>query len=765
VFMLSTLALNVAHTGFGLGGAALELPLNAWLQNVILGAACVLVAARAARPGPERPAWIVLTVGVVAWSLGNLYWNLVLFSASDPPYPSPADAGWLLFYPLAYLCVGLQVRSVARHLPRSLWLDGIVGLLSVGAVGAALVVAPVLAHAQGSRAAVLTNAAYPMADLILFGLCVAGCALRGWRPGRAWAGLALGFALFAAGDSAYLMRLADGTYRPGTVLDSSWVVGLVVMSLAAWQSPWRPGAIELRGRAALILPFTCGVCALGVLFAGSVGHVPPVAAALAAAAVLASMLRTALTFGEIGKLAEVRRLAATDALTGLPNRREFDSRLRRSLERAAASGERVGLLLIDLDRFKELNDSLGHHAGDLILAQVGPRIRSVLRDDDELARVGGDEFAVVCPGAGAVEAIAERLGTALEEEFTVDGIDVRIGGSIGIAVYPENGDDAETLLQRADVAMYQAKMSHTGYAVYERERDRNTRERLQLIGELRNAVGTPQLLLHYQPKLDLRTGEVREVEALVRWNHPIRGLLPPGAFIPLAEQTGVMRALTGHVLDTALAQCAAWQAAGIDLVVAVNVSAAMFLDGAWADRVAERLGRWGVAPDRLRIEITEETIMLDPERSVAVVRQLAAAGVRASLDDFGTGQSSLSLLKQLPVDELKIDRGFVRDVLTDPANAAIVQTVIELGQRLGLTVVPEGVEDADTLERLTAWGAHSAQGFLISRPVPGDELETWLRSADPALGQAASDAGDKPAGLPAWMRPVNTAPAAAAGDA
>jgi diguanylate cyclase (GGDEF)-like protein len=728
LFTLLTLALNMAHTGLGLGGDELDVPLNAWLQNVVLAGASALTAAKAMQPGPDRAAWIVLAAGIASWSIGNLYWNLVLYSAESPPFPSPADAGWLLFYPCAYVCIGLRVMAAARSLPRSLWLDGLLGLLSVAAVGTATVVAPVLAHADGSREAVLTNAAYPMCDLLLLGLCVAVFALYGWRPGRGWIGLALGFALFAGADSIYLLRVAAGTYTPGSVLDSAWVLGLVVISLAVWQSAPPQREVELGRRAALVPPFGCGLAAVVVLLAGSLGHVAPAAAVLAAAALLASMVRTALTFAEVGRLAEVRRLASTDELTGLPNRRHFHRRVRDAIARARASGDGLALLLIDLDRFKELNDALGHHAGDVVLEQIGPRLRTVLRTDDELARLGGDEFAVLLRGAGGVETVAERLGAALDEHFAVDGIHVRIGGSIGIALYPEHGVEPETLLQHADVAMYQAKAARSGHAFYARERDRHTRDRLELITELRDAIGTDQLVLHYQPKLELRSGAVRELEALVRWQHPTRGLLPPGEFVPLAEQTGVMRALTEHVLDTALAQCARWQTAGLELTVAVNVSSATLLDDNWAASVGERLDAHGVAPERLRIEITEDAIMLDPQRSLAAVRSLAAGGVRVSLDDFGTGYSSLALLKQLPVDELKIDRGFVRDALRDDADAAIVMTAIDLGRRLGISVVAEGVEDAATLARLSGWGADTAQGFFISRPVPADEIEPWLRA-------------------------------------
>jgi diguanylate cyclase (GGDEF)-like protein len=598
-------------------------------------------------------------------------------------------------------------------------------------VGTVLVVAPLLSVAEGPRVAVVVNAAYPLADLLLFGLCVAVCAWHGWRPGRGWILLALGFGLFAAANSVYLMRLAAGTYSPGSVLDSSWVVGLVVMSLAAWQPAPTTGEVELRSRASLILPLAFSTAALAVLLAGSQMHLPLAATAFAGGAMLLSMVRTALTFSEIGRLSEVRQLAATDELTGLPNRREFNRQLQRELALASDSGEPVALLLIDLDRFKELNDALGHRAGDMVLGQVGPRLRSVLRSEDILARVGGDEFAVLLPGAVGVEDIGNRLAAALDHRFTVDGIDMRIAVSVGIAVYPTHGADADTLLQHADVAMYQAKSTHAGFAFYAPERDRNTRERLELIGELRDAIGTDQLVLHYQPKLELKTGRITEVEALVRWEHPVHGLLPPARFVTLAEQTGVMHALTWHVLDRALAQCAAWARVGIDLQVAVNVSAATLIDPIWAAEVGERLQHHGLPAKNLRIEITEDAIMSDAERSLLVLRSLAAAGVGVSIDDFGTGYSSLGLLKHMPVDELKIDRSFIANVAEDDDDAAIVKTSIDLGRNLGLRVVAEGVEDADTLELLAAWGASSAQGYFISRPVSAVELEAWLTARSP----------------------------------
>jgi diguanylate cyclase len=720
VAMLAMLAIHVAHTTLGLGSAGVADAAKT-LGTVAL---LVVLGVRAATARSDRVAWAALTLGAAAWIGGTLW-----VAAVGPPPAGAAvsvtDVFYGLFYPFAYLAVGLHARTRLRRPARRVWLDGLIAMLSIGALGWVLTVGPILAQPTNDHLAVLADGAYVLGDLLLAALTVAVLGLIGWRAGRSLGALACGLAVFAAADSVYMLRAAAGSYTPGTPLDSLWAAGLVLMALAAWQPP----ADERRaaaGLALLVPPFAFSLTALGVLVYAGLASAPAVAVVLAGGAALTAMVRTALTFIEVRGLAEVRRLAATDDLTGLPNRRQFNRRLREALDAARERDATVALLLIDLDRFKELNDTLGHRAGDLVLAQIGPRLRAVLRASDELARLGGDEFAVLLADAADAEPVGLRIGRALEESFTIDGIDVRIGASIGIAVFPEHGDDAETLLQRADVAMYQAKAARTGHAFYERERDRHSRERLALIGELRDAIGTEQLLLHYQPKLDLATGEVRDVEALVRWEHPTRGLLAPGAFVPLAEQTGVMGALTNHVLDAALHQIARWYDDGIDLSVAVNVSAETLLDEGWALDVSSALVRHGVPASRLRIEITEDALMGDPDRALRVVESLVATGVGVSLDDFGTGYSSLALLKHLPVDELKIDRVFVRDLLHDDADAAIVRSVVDLGRRFGVKTVAEGVEDEATLRRLAEDGVTVAQGFHIARPLPAGELEAWL---------------------------------------
>jgi diguanylate cyclase (GGDEF)-like protein len=722
VLMVALLAVHVAHTTLGLGSRGLA---DA-AQTVGIAALFVVLGTRAATAPSHRAGWAALAVAATAWTGGSMWVAIVGRPPADAAVSS-ADVFFALFYPFAYLAVGLQARTGSLRPGRRVWLDAGIAMLSVGALGWIVAVDPILTRAPEHHLAAAVDAAYVGADLVLVALTVAVLGVHGWRAGRSIGVLASGLALFAAADSVYFLRAAYGAYTPGTPLDSLWAGGLVVIALAAWQPPAR----ERRGPAGLAVlapPFAFSLASLGVLVYAGLAAAPPVAVVLAGGALLASMARTAVTFTEVRGLAEVRRLAATDDLTGLPNRRQFHQRLTDVLEAARAREVSVALLLIDLDRFKELNDTLGHRAGDLLLGQIGPRLRAVLRSGDEIARLGGDEFAVLLADAADAEPVGRRIGRALEESFTIDGIDVRVGASIGIAVFPDHGDDADTLVQRADVAMYQAKAARSGHAFYERERDRHSRERLELIGELREAIGTEQLVLHYQPKLDLASGEVRDVEALVRWMHPTRGLLAPGAFVPLAEQTGVMGALTNHVLDAALAQVARWYERVLDLSVAVNVSAETLLDEGWVVDVSSALVRHGVPASRLRIEITEDALVGDPDRALRVVESLVATGCGVSLDDFGTGYSSLSLLKHLPVDELKIDRGFVRDLLTDSADAAIVRSVIDLGGRFGARTVAEGVEDEATLRRLADDGVTLAQGFHIARPLPAAELEAWLEA-------------------------------------
>jgi len=430
------------------------------------------------------------------------------------------------------------------------------------------------------------------------------------------------------------------------------------------------------------------------------------------------------------EIVALRHQAMHDGLTDLPNRMMLFDRLADALEAARSDGRLIALLLMDLDRFKEVNDTFGHHFGDVLLKQVAFRLRNQLHVDDTVARLGGDEFAVVLTSAldsNGVAMTARRILNSLQQPFVVEGQVLEVGASIGIALYPQHGSDARTLMRRADVAMYATKQSNAGFTFHERdEPESRVPDQLSLVVEMRTAIERNEFELYYQPKRHLHSGLVTRVEVLVRWNHPRRGLLMPVSFVPIAERTGLIKPMTDWILDKALQQCREWQDAGAPIHVAVNVSAKSLLEETLPSKVQSLLDKWNIDPRFLKIEITESSIMADPAHALAIMSMLQSMGVRLSVDDFGTGYSSLTHLRELPIDEIKIDKAFVLGMLTSDADAAIVRTVIDLAHNLGKQVCAEGVEDAETMRRLEEMGCDLAQGYYISRAVPAAQLMTWL---------------------------------------
>jgi diguanylate cyclase (GGDEF)-like protein len=424
--------------------------------------------------------------------------------------------------------------------------------------------------------------------------------------------------------------------------------------------------------------------------------------------------------------------ATHDSLTGLPNRTLFHDRLQQAVLGVARSGAAVAVMLMDLDRFKEINDALGHQTGDLVLQEMSHRLSGIVREGDTIARLGGDEFALVVTSlddVSAVQVVANRILHAFDDPFMINGMALHIGASLGIAIHPEQGTSPDVLIQRADVAMYVAKNNRTGYEYYSPDSDYHSPARLALVDELRAAINERALTLHYQPKVDFGTEGAVGVEALARWDHPRRGAISPVEFIELAEQSGLINPLTFYVLDRALEQMKNWLAKGLDLTVSVNLSLQSLLDLQLPAMVEDMLKKWEVPPAHLILEITESCMMSDPTRTMAILNTLNDMGVRLSIDDFGTGYSSLSYLKRLPVSELKIDKSFVMDMLADESNAVIVRSTIDLGKNLGLRVVAEGVASDAIYSTLVQLGCSLAQGFHISRPIPADEIETWLKTS------------------------------------
>jgi len=739
-FYLVALALH------GLGGG---LVLGDWLGTSVRGGLGLLtVWATAAvcwlavyRVGFRRTEFLLAAAAVTSYAAGNTFYFLMTVDGRSLPFPSLADIGYLLVYPLLLAAVAITVRHQARGLAPWLWLDFAVGSLGAGAV-LAVVLGPVLGSATPGLSPLATAVAVAalMFDLVLVAAIAGIAAVQGVQMGSRWALLASGLLVFAAADVVYGLELTAGTYLRGTPLDAGWVIGLALMAMwvdAATQDEltatqgglaavrvWHRPATRVT---ALVVSSAATIAGLGVLVLGSQVPVSTLALGLAAGALLAAAIRAQLAARLLERMASQRlEAAATDELTGLPNRRALFAEA--YLRLAEPGCRRQALLMLDLDRFKEVNDRLGHRAGDELLVKVGARLQENLRGDDALARLSGDEFAILLDDAGPDEAVdaAARLRAAVGQPLIVEDTSLLVGVSIGIAVFPDDGPDLSVLLRKADIAMHKAKTSRQGHHIYCTADDVDAAANLKTVRELRKALDSDQFVLHYQPKVDLDTGEVNSVEALVRWNHPTGGLIGPDAFVNLVEESGLMPALTRTVLAQALDQAAAWHREGHPLTVAVNISASSLVDADLPNQVASMLADRRVPPSYLQLEVTEGFLMVNRDLARVILTSLRNHGVRISVDDFGTGYSSLSYLRDMPIDEIKIDNSFVIPMTHDPRAAVLVSATIELAHRLGLRIVAEGVETAGAYTELTRMGCDQGQGYFLSEPLPAAEFDRWL---------------------------------------
>jgi diguanylate cyclase (GGDEF)-like protein len=447
---------------------------------------------------------------------------------------------------------------------------------------------------------------------------------------------------------------------------------------------------------------------------------------------------------------QLQRIATTDELTGLANRERFREIVEERIARARASDGRFAVLLMDLDRFKEINDTLGHHYGDVLLRDLGPRLVAAIGEGGLVARLGGDEFGILLAqdtdDPAVLDIVIGRLFTLVSEPFAVDELSLEVGASVGVARFPRDGADSHALLRCADIAMYAAKEAQTDYRIYTTEQNQHSVRRLSVLSDIRHALASDQIVVHYQPIIDLDDLGVRAAEGLVRWQHPEHGLIPPAAFVQTIEQTGLIGPLTRHVLECAIAECTAWRRDGREMSVAVNLSVRNLLDRDLPKEIERLLSTYGLPSRALQLEITESMIMSDPDRALATVSRLSDLGVRLSVDDFGTGYSSLANLRKMPIDELKIDRSFVSPMLRDESDLIIVRSTINLGHDLGLRIIAEGVEDSATLERLALLGCDLAQGYHVSRPMPADAFNAWL--SQPFTGGVQSPAAAPTATIP-----------------
>jgi diguanylate cyclase (GGDEF)-like protein len=693
-----------------------------WVHVAALIAPASLLALRAHHDAKRRIAWIVLALGVI----GNAIAQAMVVQFGPETFPAASDVVKIAAYVLLAAGVALLTKPLGHDL-RSVRLDGAIIGLSVGAAATALWFDP-LVRVSGDATAVGITLSYPLLDAVLLVLIVAGLAPVRYRPTTSTIILSVGVALFATVDIVHLHQVATVGAGTAARLPEIWSLGVLLFGLAAW-APMDLHRPEIEGAHAGLsgIPVIFAFVSLGVLAAGIDRQVNVVASLLALAAVSLVVARTALTVRELRRANDSFRLARTDELTSLTNRRGFLEGLDRLIE---ASPRPLAVLVADLNGFKDVNDSLGHHAGDALLCFVAERLRSCLGTTSLLARLGGDEFGVVAvvdhPGAGL--AIAHTLRAALDDPFVVEGVTVRIGASFGVAVHPTHGATRSAILRCADVAMYDAKHTQTDVAMYRATLDFNTRDNLQLLDDLRDAIERHALCLHYQPKVDLRSGMITGSEALVRWRHPTRGLLFPDSFVPLAERANLILGLTRAVLAQAISYHAQHFS---QLNVSVNISHRDLVDDNLAGYIGELLAVHRFPARQLTLEITETALAHDLDRAAHSIAQLRLAGIRVSIDDFGVGYSSMARLLELQVDEVKIDKSFVLATLQDDRAISIIRATAQLAAALDLHVVAEGIESGQMLGQLSRAGVHAGQGFFISRALPAEEFAAFLDQCNP----------------------------------
>ncbi|MCZ2857164.1 putative bifunctional diguanylate cyclase/phosphodiesterase [Blastococcus sp. VKM Ac-2987] len=682
----------------------------------------------------DRLVWNALAVALAAVALSTTLYALVLEPALGVVPTWLTVVLWAPAYPAMGVALVGMVRSRVGTPHPSMWFDALTG--ACGAVIFAVTLLPSIASGPtDGRLAVIQL--YPVADTLLLAAVAAVCAVMGFRRDWPLVLIVAGLLCTLAADALMLSRVVDGEVVLDGPLTLTWLAGAAFTALSAHVAGRTPEIVpadadpvaRLSWRVAFV-PLGSSVMSVAVLVStwGSAGL--GIAGWAAVTCLLATLARTAMSVQELRGLHEIREQARTDELTGLPNRRALLERGRAAL--APGSDHPVALLLLDLDGFKEVNDSLGHAAGDDLLRMVGPRLWPELGPGELLARLGGDEFAVLLPGAGLDDAVARagRLRARVLEPFVVDGVRLHVGVSVGIATGPVPAATVTELLRCADAAMYSAKNAREGVRSYVPDPGSGSGDRLRTMEDLRTALDHGQLVVHLQPQVSLGSGEVVGVEALVRWEHPVRGLLSPAVVLPAAEQAGLMRPLTDAVLGLALGAATRWWPERA-VPVSVNLSAAGVTDPDLPATVSALLHAHGLPAAALTLELVEDTLMADPDRGRTVLGELRRLGVRTSIDDYGTGYSSLAYLRHLPADELKLDRSLTADVGRDHRATAIVRHTVALAHDLGLTLVAEGVEDDETRAVLASLGCDVAQGWAVAPPMPVEDLLTWLATAGP----------------------------------
>ncbi|HEX7427122.1 MAG TPA: EAL domain-containing protein [Mycobacterium sp.] len=732
------------------------------LVFAIFAAVCGALAARSAN-GRQRRAWICLTIGLAGWAGGEALWIFYERVLHQFPFPSLADASYLLFpigagLAMVFFPIGCSGQSRTRFV-----LDGLIVAAALFEISWVLVLQDVYEAGGTSGFALALSLTYPVADIAILTLAV--LVLARARTGRrtTLAMLTAGVVLMALSDSAFAYLTAHETYFSGHFIDIGWAAAFLTFGMAALISRRVPQTAvvmpQVPSRVSMWLPYVPLVIAVLVCTPRYL-PTPGLAPIYLSLALLMSavMLRQFVVVRQNQRLLKmVTDQALRDTLTGLANRDLFNDRLMHAVQLHEHDNQSVAVLSMDLDDFKLVNDSLGHPAGDALLIQAAERLLGCVRTSDTVARVGGDEFAVLMEGLPELSRlVAHRVVAAFEEPFVIYGQQLLMRPSVGLAVASAANPDlsADLLLKQADVAMYSAKRSKSGglhtftpdmalvdpnefdLPTESTEKSSERGAAVRLLGELRHAIDHGDLTVFYQPKFDLRSGDVVGVEALVRWPHPKRGLLDPDHFLPLVRKRGLMRAVTDIVLTQALDDAAEWQAMGIGVPIAVNVFAPSLGDLDLPTHIASALAVRELSPEDLTIEITEDFLLDNIDRTRTVLERLRQRGIRIAIDDFGSGYSALWYLRELAIDEVKLDRQFIAPILVDARAAAVVRGVVDLAHVLGVTTVAEGVENAETAEKLREFGCEVAQGYFYSQPISAAAMMNRLAS-----GQAKRPAG------------------------
>jgi diguanylate cyclase len=720
VFALGVTA-GLSATGFSVSESPQSLVLI--VLSVFFVTLCLRLLAGAMVDRQRRPARLALLAGILLWGLGSATIHRG-DSLSQTSFPGWAE---LFYFPsyvgiAAFLLMDTTSRTPARP---KLWLDTLLICGALTCLAGAVLASPLGNAFEDEGLALLLFLVYPLLDFGLVVLVVAQVVLGTRSRGRDTTLLVLGLVTLAICDVTLLVLAAPGSaYYSNVVLDILFGLSFALLATGACARRAPASARPRTGRYRGNLLVGAGGVALLTLVLRPADSGAWFVTAPAVLTLVAAGARLTIALREAQGAAEARQLSRTDELTGLLNRRailaDLDARIR--------SGGPLALMLIDLDGFKEVNDSLGHSAGDQLLKDVADRLLSSIPASSRASRIGGDEFAIMVFETDDIKLmrLARQLRARLSEPIAIEGLDLAVGASVGITRWREGDADAVSLLRRADVAMYRAKHSRLGESMYDPAHDSFSRDRLEQVESLRHGIVHGQLRLWYQPQIDASTQQVTAVEALVRWQHPTHGLLSPLAFLPEARRAGLMGPLTDAVVEMVIADARGWAARGLTFTVAFNCAPPELLGGRLLPRLLAALDASGLPPDRLLVEVTEDSFVTDPERARSVLHELRRNHVQTAIDDYGTGFSSLAYLRDLPVQELKIDRSFIATLSSDPRSKVIVDSTLQMAHAMGLRLVAEGVEDARTAAQLVAMGVDVLQGYHIARPMPADEIDSWV---------------------------------------